>query len=123
MSCRNRNLELVFTQRYERTVDRDNTVRFNNLVMQLERAHWRHTLAGCKAIIHQHLDMTLTLMIAGHRIGHYSADGKLLTPLSKKQIKAVEKTLRGKVPFPLNLQIPHNTRDSHFPTASTATNL
>jgi integrase len=32
-------------------------------------------------------------MIAGHRIGHYSAQGKLLTPLSKKQIKAVEKTL------------------------------
>jgi hypothetical protein len=37
-----------------------------------------------------------------------------LTPLSKKQIKAVEKKLRGKVPFPLNLQIPHNTRDSHL---------
>jgi hypothetical protein len=47
----------------------------------------------------------------------------VLTPLSKKQIKAVEKTLRGKVPFPLNLQIPHTTRDSHFPTASAATNL
>ena len=114
---------MIFTQRYERTVDRDNTVRFHNLVMQLERAHWRHTLAGCKAIIHQHLDMTLTLMIAGHRIGHYSAEGKLLTPLSQKQIKAVEKTLRGKVPFPLNLQIPHNTRDLHFPTASRATDL
>jgi hypothetical protein len=42
-------------------------------------------------IIHQHLDTTLTLMIAGHRIGHYSAQGKLLTPLSQKQIKAVEK--------------------------------
>ncbi|MGA7107266.1 MAG: hypothetical protein WBY75_05955 [Terracidiphilus sp.] len=70
--------------------------------------------------------MTLTLMICGHRIGHYSAEGKLLTPLSQKQIKAVEKTLRGKIQkqtFPLNLQIPQTTRDSHFPTASTATNL
>jgi porphobilinogen deaminase len=126
ISCRNRNLEMTFTQRYERTVDRDNTVRFNNLVMQLERAHWRDTLAGCKAIIHQHLDTTLTLMISGHRIGHYSAEGKLLTPLSKNQIKAVEKTLRGKVQkqtLPLNLQIPHKTRDSHFSTASTTTNL
>jgi transposase len=126
MSCRNRNLEMVFTQRYERTVDRDNTVRFHNLVMQLERAHWRHTLAGSKAIIHQHLDMTLTLMIAGHRIGHYSAEGKLLTPLSKEQIKAVEKTLRGKVQrqtFPPNLQIPHTTRDSHFTSASTTTDF
>jgi len=60
--------------------------------MQIERAEWRPTLAGCKAIIHQHLDTTLTLMIAGHRVGHYSAQGKLLTPLTKKQIKAVEKT-------------------------------
>ncbi len=114
--------QMVFTQRYERTVDRDNTVSFYNVIMQLERAHWRHTLAGSKAIIHQHLDQTLTIMIAEHRIGHYSAEGKLLTPLSQKQIKALEKTLRGKVPFPLNFQIPH-TRNSHFPTASTATNL
>ena len=124
MSCRNRNLEMIFTQRYERTVDRNNTVRFNNLVMQLERAHWRNTLAGCKAIIHQHLDATLTIMISGHRIGHYSSEGKLLTPLSKNQIKAVEKTLKGKVQkqtLPFNLQIPQNTRDSHFPTASTTT--
>ncbi len=59
--------------------------------MQLERAEWRPTLAGCKVIIHQHLDQTLTLMIAGHR-SSYSAEGKLLTPLTKKQIKAVEKT-------------------------------
>jgi hypothetical protein len=51
------------------------------------------------------------------------AEGKLSTPLSKKQIKAAEKTLRGKAPFPLNLQIPHTTRDSHFTAASTATDL
>ena len=124
ISCRHRNLEMTFTQRYERTVDQDNTVRFHNLVMQIERAEWRPTLAGCKAIIHQHLDTTLTLMISGHRVGHYSAEGKLLTPMTPKQIKAVEKTLRGKVQkqtFPLNLQIPQRTRDSHFPTASAAT--
>ena len=35
-------------------------------------------------------------MIAGHRVGQYSARGKLLTPFTKKQIKAVEKTLKGK---------------------------
>jgi len=126
LSCRHRNLEMVFTQRFERTVDRDNTVSFRNLVLQLERAEWRPTLAGCKVIVHQHLDTTLTLMIAGHRVGQYSAAGKLLTPLTKKQTRAVEKTLRGKVPkqtFPLNLQIPHTTRDSYFPTASTTANL
>jgi hypothetical protein len=122
ISCRHRNLEMVFTQRFERTVDRDNTVSFHNLVMQIERAEWRPTMAGCKVIIHQHLDQTLTLMIAGHRVGHYSAQGKLLTPLTKKQVKAVEKTRGGKVKqptFPPRLQIPLTARDSHFPTAST----
>jgi transposase len=122
ISCRHRNLEMIFTQRYERTVDRDNTVSFRNLVMQIERAEWRPTLAGCKVIIHEHMDTTLTLMVQEHRVGHYSAQGKLLTPLTKKQIKAVEKTLRGKVKkqtFPLNLQIPQTARDSHFSTAST----
>jgi transposase len=124
ISCRNRNFEMIFTQRYERTVDRDNTVCFNNLVIQIERAEWRPTLAGCKAIIHQHMDTTLTIMIAGHRVGHYSAKGELLTPLTKKQTKAVEKALKGKVQkqtFPFNLQIPQSTRDSHFTTASTTT--
>ena len=75
LSCRHRNLEMIFTQRFERTVD--NTVSFHNLVMQIERAEWRPTLAGCKVIIHQHLDATLTLTIAGHRVGYYSAEGKL----------------------------------------------
>ena len=58
--------------------------------------------------------------------GAKSAEGKLLTSLSKKQIKAVEKTWNGKVKkqtFPHHLQIPHTTRDSHFPTTSTATKL
>ena len=87
ISCRHRNLEMVFTQRFERTVDRDNTVSFYDLIMQLERAEWRPTLAGCKVIIHQHLDTTLTLMIAGHRVAHYSAEGKLLTPLTKNRLR------------------------------------
>ena len=100
---------MVFTQRYERTVDRDNTVRFHNLVMQLERAHWRHTLAGSKAIIDRHLDMPLTFMIAGHRIGHYSAEGKLLTPLSKKTNQGRGKDVERKSPkidFPSQLANP-----------------
>jgi hypothetical protein len=85
--------------------------------MQIERAEWRPTLAGCKVIIHEHMDTTLTLMVAGHRVGHYSAEGKLLTPLIKKQIKAVEKTF----PPPL-LRLTFNNRTLHlFSKADTFT--
>lgn len=98
ISCRHRNLEMIFTQRYERTVDRENTVRFHNLVMQIERAEWRPTLAGCKVIIHQHMDTTLTLMIAGHRT---------IQRRRKVVAAADQKTNQG--------------RGKDFPTASTTT--
>jgi hypothetical protein len=113
-----RNTDLIFSQQFERTVG------FRSLGLQIEPAEWRPTMAGCKVVIHQHLDATLTLTIAGNRVGHYSAQGTLLTPLTKKQVKAVKKTHGGKVKkpaFPPRLQIPQTTWDSHFPTASTTT--
>ena len=125
LPCPRRNLDLIFSQQFERTVDRDNTVGFHNLVLQIEPAEWRGTMAGCKVIIHQHLDATLTLTIGGHCVGHYSAQAELLTPLTKKQAKAVEKTHGAKVKKPTftpRLQIPQKTRDSHFTTATTTTN-
>jgi hypothetical protein len=57
--------------------------------------------------IHLH-GIVITLTIRGHRVGHYGAQGKLLTPLTKKQAKAVEKTHGGKVKkttFPPPLQL------------------
>lgn len=57
-------------------------------------------------------------MIAGHSIGHCSAEGKLLKPHSKKQDEAVEGTINeGNVPkqtFLLDWQIPRPTRDSPY---------
>ena len=97
---------MVFTQRYERTVDRDNTVRFNNLVMQLERAHWRDTLAGCKAIIHQHLDLTLTLMIAGHRIRGLQRGRKAPDAAEQKTNQGRGKDVERKSSFPPQLANP-----------------
>lgn len=70
-SCRNRNLEMIFTQRFERTIDQDNTVHFHNLVMQIERAEWRPTLAGCKVSIHQQLDATLIFPKNAKPDGHF----------------------------------------------------
>jgi hypothetical protein len=79
-------------------------------------------MAGCKLVIHQHLDKTLTLTVGTRRVGHYTAQGVLLRPKNHPAPKAVEKTCGGKVKkptFPPHLQIPQDTRDSHFPTAST----
>lgn len=121
---RGKGLELIFSLQFERTVNRDNTVSFQNLSLQIEPVRWRGTLAGCAVIVHQHLDGTLSLSFGPHSFGRYDERGG---PILNPQLaagKAVEKARGGKVKkttFPPRLEIPQSARDSHFPTASAAT--
>jgi transposase len=124
--CRRRDLEQVFSLQFERTVNRDNTVSFQNLCLQIQPVRWRGTLAGCTVTVHQHLDATLSLRYGPHLVGRYEVSGESLVGRPSRPAKAVEKTLRGKpkAGFPLRLEIPQPRRDSHFPTAAaTASSL
>src|SRR6201996_9022836 len=121
--CRSRDLERIFSLQFERTVNRDNTVSFQNLSLQIERVRWRATLAGCQVVVHQHLDGTLSLTHGPHCLGRYTAQGTALATTEMPARRAVEKTRAGKVikpTFPPRLEIPPTPRDSHFPTAPTA---
>ena len=126
LPCPRKNLDLIFSLQFARTGNRDNTVSFQNLQLQIERVHWRGTLAGCTVMLHQHLDGTISLTHGRHRLGRYNAQGAALTATQNAAAQnAVEKTLRGKVPkptFPPRWEIPPTARDSHFPTA-TATGI
>jgi transposase len=118
--CRSRDLNLAFSVQSERAVNRDNTVSFQNLSLQLERVGWRGTLAGCQVTVHQHLDGTLSLTYGPHRLGRFNARGEALAQAITPTKRAVEKTRGGKVKkttFPPRLEIPQTARDSHFPTA------
>src|ERR1700684_2251561 len=121
MPCRGKDLQRIFSLQFERTVNRDNTVSFQNMTLQIEPVRWRGTLAGCTVMVHQHLDGTLSLRYGPHCIGRYNAEG--LPWIGSDLQKAVEKPRRGKVAkqtFPPRLEIPPKARDSHFPTAATA---
>jgi transposase len=120
---RSRDLDLIFALQFERTVNRDNTVSFQNLRLQLEAVPWRGSLAGCTVTVHQHLDGTISLTHGPHRLGRYDAQGGALAEDKMQRGRAVEKPRGGKVQkptFPPRLEIPQRARDSHFPTASTA---
>jgi transposase len=111
-ACPRRDLELIFSLAFERTVNRDNTVSFQNLHLQIERVRWRGTLAGCNVMVHQHLDGGLSLTYGPHRLGQYTAQGVPMTQAKIAAPPAVEKTAAAP---------PWKTlRVSHFPTASTA---
>src|SRR5712671_3411144 len=96
--CRSRNLERIFSLQFERSVNRDNTVSFQNLSLQIERVRWRATLAGCQVVVHQHLDETLSLTHGPHCLGRYDGGG---TPLSAKASTETSRG-RGTAPFPCN---------------------
>jgi transposase len=112
MACPGRNLDLIFSLQFERTVNRDNTVSWQNLVLQIEPTRWRATLAGCNVTVHQHLDGTLSLTYGPHRLGQFTAQGVPIVSKKMAARKAVEKTAAAP---------PWKTlRVSHFPTASAA---
>src|SRR6266545_2963184 len=104
--CRRRDLDCVFSLQFERTVNRDNTVSWQNLSLQIERVSWRGTLAGCNVTVHQHLDGTLSISYGPHALGRYTAAGEAITHTPAH--RAVEKTAAAP---------PWKTlRVSHFPT-------
>ena len=120
---RSRDLDLIFSLQFERTVNRDHTVSFQNLSLQIEAVRWRASLAGCTVTVHQHLDGSISLTHGPHRLGRYSAQGETWAADKKPARRAVEKTRAGNVQkptFPPRLEIPQKPRDSHFPTAPTA---
>ncbi len=63
--------ERIFTLQHERVVNRDNTVSFANRVLQIERTRWRGTLAGCRVVVCEHLDGTLSVYYGPHRVGFF----------------------------------------------------
>ena len=70
-----KDLDLVFSLKHERVVARDNTVSFANRTWQLERTKLRGSLAGCRVMVHEHLDQTVSITFGPHRVGRYDAQG------------------------------------------------
>jgi transposase len=89
--CTRADLDRVFCLQHERVVARDNTVSFARLTLQIERQRWRSTLAGCRVIVYEHLDGTLSLGFGAHEVGRYSSDG---TPLKTQASNEVKKAVK-----------------------------
>lgn len=82
--CRRRDLDLVFSLQSERVVGNDNTVRYETRVLQIDKTKWRRTLAGCRVVVYEHLDGTLSVSYGPHVVGRYTAEGAALAKQSKQ---------------------------------------
>jgi hypothetical protein len=115
LPVRGKNLDLIFALHHERTVDHDNTVRVGPCILQIEKTHWRATLAGSRVTVYEHLDGTWSIGYGPHLVGRYSREGLplLLEKTNRRRPKAVEKTGASR-PW-------KSLRDSHFSPATTTT--
>jgi transposase len=90
-------LDRVFSLHHERTVDHDNTVRWANMLLQIQPQQWRSTLAGCRVVIYEHLDGTLTLGYGPHTLGRFSCLGEPIVELKPKEKTGAKKLAEKKV--------------------------
>jgi len=67
------NLQRVFARRYERTVEKDNTVQFQRKTLQLPKIAGVSTLAKRKVEIREHLDGTLEVLRGKQLIAEFPA--------------------------------------------------
>ena len=75
VKCHHNDLDSVFSIQSERIVGRDNTVKFKNMVLQIDKQSFRGSLANCRVIVHEHLDESITIGFGPHQVGRFSASG------------------------------------------------
>lgn len=94
--CVRNDLERIFSRQSERVVNRDNTIKFKNLVLQIENQTFRGTLAGCRVMVYEHFDQTISIGYGLHTVGRYTTEGKPVQEkpkrVRKKQPAVLPKT-------------------------------
>ena len=65
------NLDRIFSVQHERVVARDNTIQFANRVYQVPSTRFRATLAGCRVMVYEHLEGTLSIGYGPHTVARF----------------------------------------------------
>lgn len=70
-------LDRLFAIRHDgRVAANDNTVRVNNLTLQLEKSRFREHFAKCRVDVFEHLDGAYTVVWSKRVIGRYDSQGR-----------------------------------------------
>jgi transposase len=64
-------LNLIFSIKSERTVNQDNTVSFQNQILQISPSQLRVSFSKCRVTVHQHLDLSVSITYGPHLLGYY----------------------------------------------------
>jgi transposase len=64
-------LDKIFCFKHERSVNNDNTVSYNNRILQIGPSELRISFAKCRVMVYEHLDGSITIGYGPHMIGYY----------------------------------------------------
>ncbi len=91
-------LDKVFCFKHERTVNNDNTISFENRILQIGPSELRVSFAKCRVIVYEHLDGSISVGYGPHMIGYYLPKN-LSTYQQYKQKEKVAKRKRATTTF------------------------
>lgn len=74
----------ILCEQFDRTVQGDNCVRFDNLVLQIPRDEYRCNYIRAKIKVHRHLDGTLAIFHGPRKLADYDALGRLLQQVTQQ---------------------------------------
>ena len=86
--CSRTDLDWIFTIQTERMVAKDNTVAIGERRWQIEKCRFRHTLAGCTVMIHEHLDGRISIRYGPHVLAQFDAAGQTIRPADARRSAA-----------------------------------
>jgi hypothetical protein len=77
-------LDDILCEHYERTVQHDNCVKFENLVLQIFKNEYRCNYIKAKVSVHRYLDGTLSVFHGPRKLAEYDSRGQQIQDVIKK---------------------------------------
>jgi hypothetical protein len=116
VSAQDTDLEQIFCFEESRIVAKDNTVRFENLCLQLQKQPGRVTCAGLKVMVRRHLDGSHSVWLGPRKLGLFDSQGKpLMKSTSSQGGTPLRSTTSAPSPLPQIPSMPtHQTLTGHF---------
>lgn len=98
-------------------MNRDNTVKFKNMILQIDRQKFKASLANCRVTVFEHSDDTITIGFGEHEVGRFNERGE---PINRNYGNAasMENGKKRRFPHPPGKSQTSNPKlpDSDFPT-------
>jgi hypothetical protein len=76
-------LEDILCERFERTVQHDNCVKFENLVLQIPKDEYRCNYIKAKVRVHRQLDESLAVFHGPRKLANYDSKGQQIQTMTK----------------------------------------